>query len=119
MLFAILIACLGLFGLTSFTVEQKTKEVGIRKVLGASISGICLLLSREFIKWILLANIIAWPIAYYAMSRWLQGFAYRTNMEAWIFALSAGLALLIALLTVSFQSIKAAVADPIDSLRYE
>ena len=118
-LFAILIACLGLFGLTSFTVEQKTKEVGIRKVLGAGISGICLLLSREFIKWILIANIIAWPIAYYAMSRWLQGFAYRTNVEMGIFVLSAGLALLIALLTVSFQSIKAALADPVASLRYE
>lgn len=118
-LFAILIACLGLFGLTSFTVEQKTKEVGIRKVMGATISGICLLFSREFLKWILLANILAWPIAYYAMNQWLQGFAYRTNLGIGIFALSTGLALLIAIVTVSFQSIKAALANPVDSLRYE
>ncbi len=116
---AILISCLGLFGLASFMAEKRTKEIGIRKILGASVSGVVILLNREFIKWILIANIIAWPVAYYAMSKWLQGFAYRTNMGIWIFALAALAAFTIAVLTVSFQSIKAATANPADSLRYE
>ena len=118
-LIAVLIACLGLFGLTSFTAEQKTKEIGIRKVLGASVSNIFLLLTKEFAKCVLIANIIAWPIAYYAMHRWLQGFAYRINIGPWTFILAAALALIIALLTVSYQAIKAATANPVDSLRYE
>jgi putative ABC transport system permease protein len=118
-LFAVLVACLGLFGLSTFMAQQKTKEIGIRKTLGASITAIFFLLSKEFLKWLVLANLIAWPVAYYFMDKWLQDFAYRINMGWWIFALSGGIALLIALLTVSYQAIKAAVANPIDSLRYE
>ena len=116
---AIFVACLGLFGLAAFTAEQKTKEIGVRKVLGASVSNIYLLLSREFLKWVMLANIIAWPVAYFAMHKWLQNFAYRAKIGFDIFLISAGVALIISVLTVSFQSIKAAVANPVDSLRYE
>jgi putative ABC transport system permease protein len=116
---AIFIACLGLFGLASYTAEQRTKEIGIRKVLGATISGILKLLTREFSKWVLFANLIAWPVAYYAMNRWLQGFAYRASIELTFFVLSAAIALAIALLTVSYQALRAAKADPVKSLRYE
>ena len=116
---AIIISCLGLFGLASFMAEQRTKEIGIRKILGASVSSIVLLLSKEFTKWVLIATIISWPIGYFAMSKWLQNFAYRTNINLWIFLLSAAVALLIAMLTISYQSIKSALANPIDSLRYE
>jgi putative ABC transport system permease protein len=116
---AIFISCLGLFGLASFMAEKRTKEIGIRKILGASVSGMVILLNREFIKWVLIANIVAWPVAYYAMSKWLQGFAYRTNMGVWNFALAALAAFAIAVATVSFQSLKAATANPADSLRYE
>jgi putative ABC transport system permease protein len=116
---AIIIACLGLFGLISFATEQRTKEIGIRKVLGASVQGIVGLLITKFIKWVLMANIIAWPLAYFAMNKWLQNFAYRTDMSIWIFIISGLTALAIALLTVSYQSIKAATANPVDSLRYE
>ena len=116
---AIFISCLGLFGMASFTAEQRTKEIGIRKVLGASVSGIIMLLSRDFVKWVIAANVIAIPIAYIAMNKWLQNFAYRMNIGLGIFLTSAMIALVIALLTVSYQSIKAATANPIDSLRYE
>ena len=116
---AIFIACLGLFGLTTFAAEQRTKEIGIRKVLGASDSKIFLLLSKEFIRWVLLANLIAWPIAYYAMNRWLQNFAYRIHIGIAAFLISGGTALLIAYLTVSYQSIKSARTNTADSLRYE
>jgi putative ABC transport system permease protein len=116
---AIFVACLGLFGLASFSTEQRTKEIGIRKVLGASVSGIVLLLSREFAKWILAANLIAWPVAYIAMNKWLQNFAYKTRLGIEFFFLSSLLAFAIAFIAVSYQSIKAAVADPIDSIRYE
>jgi len=116
---AIFIACLGLFGLTTFAAEQRTKEIGIRKVLGASDSKIFLLLSKEFVRWVLLANFIAWPISYFAMNKWLQNFAYRTHIGIVDFLLSGGTALLIAYLTVSYQSIKSARANPVDSLRYE
>ncbi len=116
---AIFIACLGLFGITSFLTERRTKEIGVRKVLGATVPEIIFLLSREFLKWILIANIIAWPVAYLAMHRWLQNFAYRTAIGAGVFVLSAFLAFVIALLTVSYQSIKAAVANPVEALRYE
>ena len=118
-LFAIFIACLGLFGLASFTAEQRTKEIGIRKVLGASVYGIVILLSKEFAKWVLIANIIAWPVAYYAMNKWLQDFAYRINMGVWIFILAGVLTLIIALLTVSYQAVKAALSNPVEALRYE
>jgi len=116
---AIFIACLGLFGLASFTAEKRTKEIGIRKVLGASISGIVLLLTKEFTKWVILANLIAWPIAYYVMSRWLQNFAYHINIGLWTFLLSAALGLVTALITISFQAIKTATSNPVESLRYE
>lgn len=117
--FSILIACLGLFGLTSFVAQQKTKEIGIRKVLGASVAGIVSLMSQGFIKLVLIANLIAWPIAYFAMNRWLQDFAYRINLGVEIFLFSGLLALAIALLTVSFQAIKAALTNPVEALRYE
>jgi len=117
--FALFVACLGLMGLASFAAERRTKEIGIRKVLGASAPGIVLMMSREFVRWVLLANLIAWPIAYYTMHRWLQSFAYRSDIGFSVFILSGFIALVIALLTVSFQAIKAAVADPVDSLRYE
>ncbi len=116
---AIFIACLGLFGLASFTVERRTKEIGVRKVLGASATGIAGLLSKDFVKLVLAANLIAWPIAYFAMNKWLQDFAYRINIGRWVFALAGGIALIIALLTVSTQAIKAALANPIEALRYE
>jgi putative ABC transport system permease protein len=116
---AIFLSCLGLFGLASFTAEQRTKEIGIRRVLGASLSGVVILLTKEFVRLVAVANIIAWPLAYYAMNRWLHNFAYRIDLGLWIFVISALLALFIALFTVSYQSIKAATANPVDSLRYE
>ena len=116
---AVLIACLGLFGLASFTAEQRTKEIGIRKVLGASISSILILLSRDFLKLVVLAFVVAAPLAYFAMRQWLQNFAYRTDMDAVLFILVGVLAILIALATVSYQSLKAALADPVEALRYE
>jgi len=116
---AILISCMGIFGLASFTAEKRTKEIGIRKVLGASVPGIVILLSKEFVKWVLVANIIGWPVAYIVMNRWLQSFAYRVNIGLWMFALSAFLVFFIALITVSVQSIKTALANPVYSLRYE
>jgi putative ABC transport system permease protein len=116
---AIVIACLGLFGLASFTAELKTKEIGIRKVLGASIGGLVFLMSKEFTKWVLVANLIAWPTSYLIMKEWLNEFAYRINIGFGTFLLAAFLALVIALLTVLFQSIKAATANPVDSIKYE
>lgn len=116
---AIFIACLGLFGLTSFVTEQRKKEIGIRKVLGASIFELVTMLSKEFTKWVLLANIIAWPVAWYMMNEWLQNYAYRIDIYLWTFVLSGGIALLIALITVSFQAIKATLTNPVESLRYE
>jgi len=116
---AIFIACLGLFGLASFTTELRTREIGVRKVMGATVSKIIILLSREFAKWVLVANIIAWPVTYFAMNKWLDNFAYRVNIGWIAFLLTALLTSMIALLTVSYQSIKAAVANPADSLRYE
>ncbi|NQT80062.1 MAG: ABC transporter permease [Candidatus Aminicenantes bacterium] len=117
--FAIFIACLGLFGLASFSADQRTKEIGIRKVLGASVPRIVNILNKNFIKWVLIANLIAWPAAWFIMNSWLQNFAYRINLSWWMFILAAILALLIALITVSFQTVKAALKNPIDSLRYE
>ena len=118
-LLAIIISCLGLFGLVSFIAESRTKEIGVRKVLGASTPGVVSMLIREFSVWVLLANIIAWPLAYYAMHQWLQDFAYRIDITWWVFVLSGITALTIALATVGFQAIKAAVANPVKSLRYE
>ncbi len=118
-LLGLFVACLGLLGLASFAAEQRTKEIGIRKVLGASVSGIVLMLSREFTKWVVIANAVAFPVVYFVMSRWLQNFAYRTSIALWIFILSALSTLVLALITVFFQAIKAATANPVDSLRYE
>jgi putative ABC transport system permease protein len=118
-LLAIFIACLGLFGLSAFTAEQRKKEIGVRKVLGASSSEIALFLSKEFTKLVLIANIFAWPIAFYVMNKWLENFAYRASIGIFLFLLPAMAALIIALFTVSYQSIKAATANPVDSLRYE
>ena len=118
-LIAILLSCLGLLGLASYMVEKKTKEIGIRKVLGATAPNILLLLTKEFTKFVFLANLIAWPFAYFAMNKWLQNFAYRINLGLWMFIIPTLLALFMALLTISYQSIKAATANPVDSLRYE
>lgn len=118
-LLAIFISCLGLFGLASFTTEQRTKEVGIRKVLGASVINVIVHLSKEFIFWVALANLVAWPAAYYFMNKWLQNFAYRTGLGIDVFFLSGLLGLTIALLTVGYQSVKAALANPIKALKYE
>ena len=116
---AIFIACLGLYGLTSISAEQKIKEIGIRKVLGASSSNVTVMLSKEFLKWVVLANFIAWPVAWYAMNKWLQNFAYRINTGWGTFFLAGALALAIALFTVSIRAFRAATANPVDSLRYE
>jgi ABC-type antimicrobial peptide transport system permease subunit len=116
---AIFISSLGIFGLAAFTAEQRTKEIGIRKVLGSSISGIVSLISREFVLLLTLANVIAWPIAYFLMKRMLNNYAYRTNITLWIFLIAGALAYSIALLTVSFQAFKAARTDPARALRYE
>lgn len=116
---AVVIACLGLFGMAAYTAAQRTKEIGIRKVLGASSSGLVLLLSREMGKFILFANIIAWPMAYWAAARWLQDFPYRTPIHFWIFPVAAVLVLAIGFLTTAYQSFKAAASDPVDTLRYE
>ncbi len=118
-LFAIFISCLGLFGLSSFIIEQKRKEIGIRKVLGASIFGIVTMLTKNYTKWIIAANIIAWPLSYYAMYKWLQNYAYHININLWIFAAAGAIAVLVSLLSVSFQAIKAAAANPVKSLKYE
>ncbi len=116
---SIFIACLGLLGLASFTAERRTKEIGIRKVMGASTTGIIFLLSKEFIKWVLIANIIAWPIAFYIMTNWLEDFAYRINFPYWILFASALIAMLIAIITVISQALKAANSNPVNSLKYE
>ncbi|HLL96967.1 MAG TPA: FtsX-like permease family protein, partial [Spirosoma sp.] len=116
---AILICCLGLYGLVSHVVLQRTKEIGIRKVLGATVASIVALLSKDFLRLVLLAFVIASPIAWYVMSRWLQDFTYKTNLDWWVFALAGLLAMGIALLTICFKSIRAALMDPVKSLRSE
>ena len=116
---AIFISCLGLYGLAAHMAQQKTKEIGIRKVLGASVMNIMTGLSREFVILVCLANTIAWPAAYYVMNRWLEHFASRTGLSVWIFILSGLASLFIAVLTIFYQSIKAATANPVKSLRYE
>ena len=110
---------MGLFGLSAFVIEQRSKEIGIRKVLGASIPEIIFKLSREFAKWVLIGNIIAWPVAYYLMNKWLENYAYRININPWIFILSAIITIAVVLATISFHTIKAATINPIKSLRYE
>ena len=117
--FAIFIGCLGLFGLVTYAAEQRTKEIGVRKVLGATIGGIVAMLSKDFAKLVLIASVIAFPLAWWAMNKWLQSFAYRIHISWWIFLVAGATAIIIALLTVSFQAIKAAVANPVNSLRTE
>jgi hypothetical protein len=116
---AIIISCLGLFGLALFTAEQRTKEIGIRKVLGASVTGIVAMLSKDFLKLVLIANILAWPLGWYLMHHWLQDYAFRADIGWWIFALAGVVTLFIALLTVSFQAVRAALTNPVQSLRSE
>ncbi|QHT65196.1 hypothetical protein GXP67_00150 [Rhodocytophaga rosea] len=116
---AILISCLGLFGLAAYTPQTRTKEIGIRKVLGASLSGIVALLSKDFLRLVLLATIIAWPLACWGANKWLEGFAYQIDISPWLFMGSGLVTLFIALLTVSYQSMKAALANPVNSLRSE
>ncbi len=117
--FAIFIGCLGLFGLVTYAAEQRTKEIGVRKVLGASVGGIVAMLSKDFAKLVLIASVIAFPVAWWAMHKWLQSFAYRINISWWVFVIAGVAAILIALITVSFQAIKAAIANPVKSLRTE
>jgi putative ABC transport system permease protein len=117
--FAVLISCLGLFGLSAYSAQLRTKEVGIRKTLGATIASIVLLLSKDFLQLVLVAIVIASPLAGWTMSRWLEGFAYRIDLAWWMFGLAGVLAILVAGLTVGFQSIKAALLDPVKSLRSE
>jgi putative ABC transport system permease protein len=119
MAIAILISCMGLFGLVTFEAQKRTKEIGIRKVLGASVTNIVSMFSMDFLKLILLAFVIASPAAYYFMHQWLQDFAYRINISWWVFVLSVLAAMFIALVTISFQAIKAAIANPVKSLRTE
>ena len=114
-----LIACLGLFGLATFMAEERTKEIGIRKTLGASVSNIFRVLTKDYILWISISTVVAWPFSYYLMNRWLEDFAYRININIWIFILSSLVTVIISLLTVSYQSIKAATANPVESLKYE
>ena len=118
-LLTIAIACLGLFGLATFTAEARTKEIGIRKVLGASVLSITALLSKDFLKLVLIAIAMASPVAYYFMDSWLQGFAFRVSIEWWYFLMAATLSILIAFLTVGYQAIKAALMNPVKSLKTE
>jgi putative ABC transport system permease protein len=116
---AVFIACLGLFGLAAFTAQQRVKEIGIRKVLGASVPSIIMMLSKTYIKLVIVAICIATPVAWFVMNKWLQDFAYRINIHWWMFAAAGFVAIFIALMTVSFQAIKAAIANPVKSLRTE
>jgi len=118
-LVAIALSCLGLFGLASLAVSRRTKEVGIRKVLGASMSQVMWLLSKDFVKLLLFANIVAWPVAYWAMNKWLSNFAYRIELGTGVFLLASLLALVIALLTINVQTLKAIRANPVNALRNE
>jgi len=118
-IFAIFISCLGIFGLSSFKKKKKTKEIGIRKVMGASVSVIIKIFTAEFTKLVIIGNILAWPLAYYAMNKWLETFAYHTNLKWWMFALGALLSVFVVLITISYQSYKAATKNPANSLRYE
>lgn len=115
----IFIASLGLLGLSAFMAQRRTREIGVRKVMGSSVNGVVYLFIREFSKWVIISNLIAWPLAWYAMDKWLQNFQYRVDITVWIFVLAFGLSLTIALITVSWQSIRAALINPADSLRYE
>ena len=114
-----MLACLGLFGLSAYAIQQRTKEIGVRKVLGASAANIALLVSNQFVRLVIIAFVIAAPIAWYAMNKWLQDFTYRINISWLIFVLTGIITILITVLTVSFQSVKAALMNPVKSLRTE
>ncbi len=116
---AIFIACLGILGLSLYSIQQRVKEIGIRKVIGASVSGITTLLVKEFVQPVFIATVIAVPIVWYGMNKWLEDFAYRISISWWVFVVAGVLTLLIAVLTVSLQAIKAAIANPVKSLRTE
>jgi len=116
---AIFIACLGLLGLASYAISQRKKEIGIRKTLGSSSAGIVKILTFNFMKWVLIANLLAWPLIYFSMNKWLQNFAYRTNLDIWIFIISSLIGITIALITISLQTFKAANANPVEALKYE
>ena len=116
---AIFIACLGLYGLTAFMIERKIKDIGVHKILGASIGRIVFIISKRYLWWISISNLIAWPVTYYFMNNWLQNFAYRTNMSWWVFVSVGLIAFLVALIAVGFQAVKAAIANPVDALKYE
>jgi hypothetical protein len=116
---AIIISCLGLFGLAAYTAERRTKEIGVRKVLGASVPGIAGLLSKDFLKLVFISCLVAFPVAWWSMHNWLQGYAYRININGWVFVAAGLAAMLIAIITISFQSVKAAIANPVKSLRTE
>jgi putative ABC transport system permease protein len=116
---AIIISCLGLFGLASYAAEKRTKEVGIRKTLGASLENLVVLLSKDFLKYVLIASLIALPLSWFSVHKWLQSYAYRIDISWWIFVLAVLVAMLIAFVTISFQAIKAATANPVESLRSE
>ena len=116
---AVLIACLGLFGMSAYAAEQRTKEIGVRKVLGSSSSQIVYLLSREVMVHLAAAAVISWPVIYFLMNRWLRNFPYRADLSLWTFVVAFLLVFIIGLATVAFQSVKASLANPVDSLRYE
>lgn len=116
---AIFIGCLGLFGLAAFTAQRRKKEIGIRKVMGASTRSLALLLSKDFVKLVIISLLIASPIAWYFLNRWLEGFAYRVNIGWWIFPLTAVITIGISFITVSFQTIRSAIANPVENLRTE
>ena len=116
---AIFIACLGLFGLSAFAAERRTKEIGVRKVLGASVISVVVKLSKDFVRPVIIAIAIAIPLGWYAMTKWLEGFAYKIDIQLWVFILAGFIAFFIALITISFQSIKAALMNPVKSLRSE
>jgi ABC-type antimicrobial peptide transport system permease subunit len=116
---AIVISCLGLFGLAAYTAERRTKEIGIRKVLGASVANVTSLLSKDFLQLVILSCLIAFPVAYWRMSLWLKGYQYHIQMQWWVYLAAGVIAVVIALITISFQTIKAALANPVKSLRSE
>ena len=119
MMITMFISCMGIFGLAMFAAELRTKEIGIRKVLGATVTNITVMLSREFVQLVLIAMLISAPIAWYCMDQWLQDFVYRININWWVFVIAGIAALVMALITISFQTIKAANANPVESLRSE
>jgi ABC-type antimicrobial peptide transport system permease subunit len=116
---AIFVACLGLFGLASFMAERRTREIGIRKILGASVPQLAILLCREFFFLVLLANVLVWPAAYWVLETWLKNYAYRISISPLVFLFALGAAMVITIFTVSFQGVRAAVANPANSLKYE